>query len=60
MSWLKKIRSEKGMTQQSVADGACVARGAYANIENGDRKPSVAVAKRIAAILGFEWTKFFE
>lgn len=48
------------MTQEAVALGAEIARGAYSNIENGERRPSVEVAKRIAAVLGFEWTRFFE
>ncbi len=60
MEWVKKIRIEKGFAQQDVANAAGVARGAYANIENGSRRPSVDMAKKIAAVLGFDWTKFFE
>ena len=29
-------------------------------IENGNANPSVKVAKKIAAVLGFDWTMFFE
>jgi len=29
-------------------------------IELGERRPSVKVAKRIASVLGFDWTQFFE
>lgn len=60
MGWLKNRRVEKGMTQQTVADESEIARGAYSNIENGERRPSVEVAKRIAAVLGFDWTRFYE
>ena len=60
MEWLKEMRAEKGLSQQSVAVNAKIARGAYSNIENGERRPSVEVAKRIAAVLGFPWTRFFE
>lgn len=60
MEWLKNIRVNKGKTQEQVAEQAQIARGAYANIENGERRPSVCSAKRIAAVLGFEWTRFFE
>ncbi len=58
--WLKNIRSTKGLTQLEVAKRAKIERSYYTMIENGDRKPSVAVAKRIANVLGFEWTIFFE
>lgn len=60
MQWLRDLRTEAGMTQDEVAAKACISRGSYANIENGERRPSVEVAKRIAAVLGFEWTRFFE
>lgn len=60
MEWLKNIRVDRGKTQEQVAEEVQMARGAYANIENGERRPSVRVAKRIAAVLGFEWTRFFE
>jgi len=29
-------------------------------IENGNANPSVKVAKKIAAVLGFDWTRFFD
>lgn len=60
MTWLKELRTEKGLTQKQVAEEADVARGAYSNIENEERRPSVPVAKRIAAVLEFDWTRFFE
>ena len=37
-----------------------LSQSGYANIEVGLRMPSVEIAKRIAAALGFEWTRFFE
>lgn len=60
MDWLKEIRANDGRTQEQVADEAGITRGAYCNIETGDRRPSVEVAKRIAGVLGFEWTRFYE
>lgn len=60
VDWLKDIRTNIGKTQEQVADDAGITRGAYCNIETGDRRPSVEVAKRIAEVLGFEWTRFFE
>ena len=60
MSWLEAIRHERGLSQRSVAEAAEIAQATYCNIEKGKRGTSVKVAKRIAAVLGFEWTKFFE
>lgn len=60
MKWLRDLRIKAGKTQDEIAGEACISRGSYANIENGERRPSVDAAKRIAAVLGFEWTKFFE
>lgn len=56
--WLQELRGTE--TQDSIASKAGISRSAYANIENGNRKPSVIVAKRIANALGFNWTLFFE
>lgn len=57
-AWLVKIRS--GVSQQKVADGIGIAQSTYASIETGARNPSVQMAKRIAAYMGFAWTRFFE
>lgn len=59
-SWLKNIRYSKGLTQLEVAEKVRIERSYYTMIENGDRKPSVEVAQRIAKVLDFEWTIFFE
>ena len=58
--WLKRRRLESGLTQEDVAKSSDIERAYYNMIENGSRKPSVDVAKRIAATLEFEWTIFFE
>lgn len=55
--WLIDIRGSK--TQEDVAKDAQIARSYYAQIEVGTRNPSVAMAKKIAAALGFDWTIFF-
>ena len=45
-----------------MADAAGISQSYYAGIETGIRgKPlSVPVAKKIAAVLGFDWTQFYE
>lgn len=58
--WLTKLRLEKNMTQDDVAKSADIPRTTYSSIEQGRRRPSVENAMRIASVLDFEWTLFFE
>lgn len=58
--WLTKLRLEKDMTQDDVAKNADIPRTTYSSIEQGRRRPSVENAMRIASVLDFEWTLFFE
>ena len=57
---LNTVRKERGLSQKAISDEIGVAQATYCNIENGKRRPSVAVAKKIGAALGFDWTRFFE
>ncbi|WP_438715439.1 helix-turn-helix transcriptional regulator [Enterococcus sp. AZ109] len=59
-NWLRKIRLEKKLTQEQVAKRANIPRTTYSSIEQGRRRPSVRNAMRIASILEFDWTLFFE
>lgn len=56
--WLIKLRDNR--TQEDVAGEAGIARSYYTQIETGERTPSVVIAKKVAAVLGFNWTLFFE
>lgn len=58
--WLEKLRKKAGLTQEEAADLSNIARTTYAMIEQGNRQPSVKVAKNIAQTLNFEWTTFFD
>lgn len=58
MNWLKAIRG--ALSQREVAERAGITQAFYCEIEKGKKKPSVDVAKRIAKVLSFEWTRFFE
>lgn len=60
MDFLKELRMSKGMTQTDVSNLAGISQPAYCNIENSERRPSVEMAKKIGAVLGFDWTRFFE
>ena len=59
MKWLKHIRIDADMTQIEVAERVGISQQMYWMIENGERRPSVETAKKIAAVLGFNWTEFF-
>ena len=58
--WLVETRKGKGMQQKEVADQVSIAQATYSNIEHGKRRPSPKVAKKIAEVLGFDWTLFYE
>lgn len=60
--WLIEARNAVNLSQQAVADAVGISQSYYAGIETGARgKPlNVSVAKAIARVLGFDWTKFYE
>jgi putative transcriptional regulator len=59
--WLKELRCKSNnLTQEQLAKQAGISRTMITEIENGNANPSVEVAKKIAAVLGIDWTKFFE
>jgi putative transcriptional regulator len=59
-NWLAGFRNVAEMTHDDVSQKAEITRQYYGMIEAGLRNPSVDLAKRIAKILNFEWTIFFE
>ena len=56
---LRKVRQDNGLTQTSLAKAAGVVRQTISNIECGINAPSVGLAKKLAEILGLNWTDFF-
>ncbi len=60
MEWLKEKRKQLNLTQEEVAIAIGIKRASYTNIENGKRNVTPEIAKKIAKILNFEWTIFFE
>lgn len=58
--WLVDLRIAAGKSQNEVATSAEISQPAYSYIEAGTKTPTVGTAKKIAAVLGFEWTRFFE
>ena len=56
--WLIDIRN--GRSQAQIAEAVGITQQMYSAIELGERRPSVEVAKKIASVMGFNWTRFFE
>ena len=57
--WLIKIREQKELSQASVSKLVDVTQQCYGAIENGRRRPSPDLAKKIGKVLNFDWTKFY-
>ena len=60
LDWLEAIRVEQHLSQKAVSEAAGISQASYCNIEAGKRSVAVKTAKRIAAALGFDWTRFYE
>lgn len=58
--WLINYRKRKGLSQSNVATEIGVSQQMYNYIENNKRNPSTKLAKKIADVLNFSWTKFYE
>ena len=48
---LKKIREQKGMTQERICDILDLDRGYISSIENGKRNPTLSTLKKLADAL---------
>lgn len=57
---LRDIRKKRGMTLKQLGEQTELSEGYISLIENMERRPSVDAAKRIAEVLGFNWTNFFD
>lgn len=57
---LKKLRTERGLTQEQVARECEVQRTTITMIELGENKPSVELAKKLGEIFNIPWYDFFE
>lgn len=57
-NWLIELRGKR--TQAQIAEAAGITQQMYCMLELGERRPSPEVAKKIAAVLGFNWTRFYD
>lgn len=46
---IKRLRREKGITQQTLADLVGMHRSNYSKVENGKREPSIEVLHKVAS-----------
>lgn len=58
--WLKEKRIKLDLNQAQIARRVGMSVCNYNRIEHGLRNPSVQNAKKIAAVMGFNWTEFFK
>lgn len=57
--WLRELRKDKDVSVEIISIKCGIAQSYYSLIETGKRNPSVAVAQKIAMLLDFDWTLFF-
>lgn len=57
--WLKELRIKANKTVDYIADYVGITRQYYYYIESGERGVPVPTAKKIAEVLGFDWTMFY-
>ena len=59
-SWLREKRLDMGLTLNDLAKAVGVSWQSISYYENGSRRPSPEIAQKIADVLGFSWTRFYE
>ena len=57
---VKKIRVERGLSQQDLATALQVSRQTISYIENGQKKPTILLALKLAEFLKIPVEKIFE
>jgi putative transcriptional regulator len=57
---MARLRKKKKLTQAELAQILGISQRMVAACEAGERRPSVELAQRIGAALGFSWIRFYE
>jgi transcriptional regulator with XRE-family HTH domain len=62
MNWLKIFRVAAGLTQAELSKRVGMSQQYYSRLETGmvGQRLSVLAAKRIAAVLDFPWSRFYD
>ncbi|MDE6141172.1 MAG: helix-turn-helix domain-containing protein [Bacilli bacterium] len=58
--WLINLRKSSGMSLKEIAQKLNITIQFYCYIENGHRRPSPELSKKIGSLFGFDWTRFFD
>lgn len=60
--WLKLLRIKAGLSQAELSKRVGMTQQYYSAIESGKRGQTLptTTAKRIACVLGFPWTRFYD
>lgn len=58
--WLIAYRKAKNLSQQELAQAIGISQISLSTYEQGTRTPKPRTAKKIARVLSFDWTKFYE
>lgn len=56
---LRKKREINNLTQGQLAEKVGISRQAISHVECCITKPTIENAKKLAEILGFDWTEFY-
>ncbi len=59
-AWLVTYRKRYGFSQKALAKKVGISQPSYCTIESGKTNPSPKTAQKIASVLGFDWTVFFD
>ena len=57
---LRRLRKERGLSQEGLAGEAGLAMRHLGRIERGEGNPTVAILGRLADVLGVQPTAFYE
>ena len=57
---IKKLRKEKGLTQEQVSDGTGINRQMISRLENKEYMPSISQLEKLGELLGFELSDLLE
>lgn len=60
MNRIKKYRLQVGMTQSQLAAAIKKTTACVSQYENGIHIPPIPVAKKIAKLVGCDWTEIYE
>ena len=60
MNLIREKRIKKGLTQEQLAEITQIGRVNITRYENGKITIPVSKAKKIASVLGFDWTLLYE